>query len=103
MTQLSNPRCSSTKYPREVGSTTINREGYILEKINEHNWKLQHHIVAEKVLGHELPKGAVIHHVNEIKCDNVNDNLLICQDHVYHAGVHYRLKRLRAGLDPWSD
>ena len=58
--------------------------------------RLEHRAVAERVLGKPLPPGAEIHHVNESKLDNRPENLVICQDHAYHALLHSRLAALRA-------
>lgn len=41
---------------------------------------LEHILIAEKALGKHLPDKAEVHHVNEIKTDNRNENLVICQD-----------------------
>lgn len=54
--------------------------------------KCVHVIVAEKALGKPLPKGAIVHHVNTIKDDNRNENLVICPDAVYHNLIHKRMR-----------
>lgn len=66
------------------------RGGYILEHI----------AVAEKALGHYLPEGAEVHHVNENGKDNRNNNLVICHDSNYHRLLHLRLRALRACGNP---
>lgn len=58
--------------------------------------KREHVIIAEKALGHALPLGAVVHHVNERKPDNRNANLVICQDEIYHRLIHRRMRAFRA-------
>jgi hypothetical protein len=55
-----------------------------------------HIIVAEKALGHHLPEGAVVHHVNEDKRDYSNANLVICQNIAYHHLLHRRMRALAA-------
>lgn len=66
------------------------RNGYVMEHI----------LVAEKALGHYLPSGSVIHHVNEIKDDNRSSNLVICEGVSYHKIIHVRMKILARGGNP---
>jgi hypothetical protein len=56
----------------------------------------EHILVAEKVLGKYLPEKASIHHVNEDKTDNRNENLVICEDESYHQYLHVRMRMLKA-------
>ena len=51
-----------------------------------------HIVVAEKALGRQLPKGAVVHHVNEIRHDNRPSNLVICPNNAYHQLLHQRMR-----------
>lgn len=59
-----------------------------------------HVLVAEAALGHSLPKGACVHHVNGDKHDNRPVNLVICQDHAYHVSLHRRARVIKAGGNP---
>lgn len=76
-------RVLSPEHPRAVN-------GYVAEHI----------LVAEKALGKPLPGGVVVHHHNEIRDDNRNTNLVICQDARYHTLLHSRAATVRAGGDP---
>lgn len=59
-----------------------------------------HVAVAEAALGHYLPDGAEIHHVDEHKHNNANGNLVICQSHAYHKLLHVRARVVKGGGDP---
>lgn len=52
--------------------------------------KMEHIMVAEVALGKQLPNLAVVHHVNEVKTDNRNENLVICPNQAYHRLIHQR-------------
>lgn len=55
--------------------------------------KVREHVaVVEHALGKQLPKGPVVHHWNEIKTDNRNENLLVCHDEAYHQLIHRRMR-----------
>ena len=71
---------SSPAHPR------ANVQGYVPE----------HVLVCEKALGKLLPNGAEPHHVDGIKSNNVNSNLVLCQDHDYHALIEMRTRAFKA-------
>jgi hypothetical protein len=63
----------------------------------------EHVLVAAKALGRELPPGVEVHHLNEVKGDNRNVNLVICQDMTYHKLLHKRARVVQAGGNPETD
>lgn len=63
-------------------------------------WIASHILIAEKVLGKLLPINAEVHHVDENKANNQNNNLVICENHAYHGLLHSRLNIVKAGGDP---
>lgn len=87
----------------------VDKDGYVKVLVPGHprgvgrGWVLEHIVVAEKVLGKPLPSCAQVHHVNEVKSDNATSNLAILQSQKEHNDLHYRLKVLRAGGDPFMD
>lgn len=60
----------------------------------------EHVLIAEAALGRYLPTGAEVHHVDGDRTNNIQSNLVICQDKGYHKLLHVRARVLRAGGDP---
>jgi hypothetical protein len=60
----------------------------------------EHVAIAELALGHSLPNGAQVHHVDGNSHNNAPQNLVICQDRAYHFLLHVRTRLLKAGADP---
>lgn len=94
--------------PNWKGGQTITK-GYISIWMPNHHradargYVPQHILIFEKVLGKPLPIAIVSHHVNEIKSDNRNNNLVICQDQTYHFLLHKRTKALKVCGDANAD
>jgi len=59
-----------------------------------------HRLVAEGVLGRKLKGDECVHHVNGIKADNANKNLVICPDASYHQLLHARQRVVDLGGNP---
>lgn len=56
----------------------------------------EHIEVAERVLGHPLPRGAIVHHADENRLNNSPDNLVICPSTGYHNLIHRRMRAYAA-------
>jgi len=57
----------------------------------------EHVLIAEKAIGYYLDAKHPIHHIDENRINNQNNNLVICEDQSYHQLLHYRMKVLLAG------
>ena len=53
-------------------------------------------LVAEKAMGKHLPNKAVVHHYNEIRDNDQNKNLVVCEDQAYHILLHKRQRAYSA-------
>ena len=51
---------------------------------------VKHRVIAEIILGRQLPKGSVVHHIDGNGLNNSPNNLLICPSQEYHKLLHYR-------------
>ncbi len=60
------------------------------------HYVLRYVLIAEKVLGTLLPKGAVIHHVDNNTSNDNNNNLVICENDTYHILLHLRQRAYNA-------
>ena len=78
--------------------------GYLFSKIPEHpnassdGYIRNATVVAEKVLGRYLKKGELVHHINEVKLDDRNCNLLICNRSLHNV-IHNRTRARRRHND----
>lgn len=80
------------------GEGCLNADGYKLLTVNGDR-VYEHVHLAEKALGKSLPKGAVVHHMNENRADNHTPfNLVVCPSQLYHVLLHQRMKLYELGL-----
>jgi hypothetical protein len=56
--------------------------------LSGNGWAYTHRRVAEKQIGHAIPKGYEVHHKNAVKTDNRPANLAI-----FPKGVHQKIHR----------
>ncbi len=99
--QSHNMRLHGEKSISWNGGTFISSQGYVLVKNDEHprrtanGYVPEQILVVESIIGKFLPYGAVVHHINGDKSDNINTNLVLCQDWSYHMLLHMRTRAFR--------
>lgn len=76
----------------------VRSDGYVAE-----GRRLVHREMVEAVLGKPLPKGAEIHHVNDDRGDNRNDNFAVLQNKAEHRWLDMRRRIFRRGGRPFKD
>lgn len=72
------------------GAGSINGRGYRQIRENGGKQRPEHIVIVERALGHALPDGAEVHHVDENKAHNAGANLVVCPDRTYHRLLHIR-------------
>lgn len=78
---------------RKNGTGTVMKSGHISLNVSGRP-QYEHVITAERALGHELPDGAQVHHVDLNPSNNDSDNLVICPSDAYHKLLHRRQRAL---------
>ena len=88
------------------GGRIISTDGYVHIYKPEHpraskdSYVKEHLLIAEAAVGRFLPSPIEIHHIDENRQNNRNDNLVICPNTIYHQLLHTRLLALKACSDP---
>jgi len=96
----------SARHPSWLGGRHRTSLGYVLiyqpghPRANGQGYVMEHLLIAEGVLGYAVPVKAVVHHVNKVKDDNRNENLVVCEDEAYHRLLHVRAAAYEACGNP---
>lgn len=86
------PRGYEILVQRALGNKSTTEHGYVLVNLGHGVRQYEHILVAEKALGRKLRRGEVVHHINFVRHDNRNENLLVCTIQ-YHLQLHARMRR----------
>lgn len=85
-----------------LGGRILSSQGYVLVATGiragsaSKRYITEHILVAERALGKALPRGVVIHHVDEDRTNNAPSNLVVCENSAYHSFLHARARAYRA-------
>lgn len=65
-------------------------------------YRFEHIVIAERMYGGPLPKGAQVHHKDGDPSNNDPSNLVICPNQTYHAWLHRKARAQNAcGHPDW--
>lgn len=84
------PDTAGDKNPAWKGGKTRRTENSIRILIGKKEYRDEHILIAEKVLGRKLKIGEVVHHSDFNTRNNRNDNLLICT-RSFHVWLHRKI------------
>lgn len=79
---------------RHRGNRRKDKKGYTILRVDFGVRKKEHVHVAEQVLGRQLKRGEMVHHINGDRSDNRNCNLLICTIS-YHTWLHWKMAQIQ--------
>ena len=69
------------------------KQGYII-----HKDKPYHREIVESIIGRELKKTEIVHHIDMDKSNNSPDNLYLCENRAMHNQCHYSAEQLISEL-----
>jgi hypothetical protein len=74
--------------PRWSGGRYENRIGYVMVHDSKNRYRVEHRVIAEKIIGRDLKREETIHHINERKNDNRTENLYYFLKDNLHKAYH---------------
>ena len=84
-----------TTLRRPIGSGNITSHGYFRVSVKGKR-TLEHISIVENILKRPLRGDEQVHHFNENRIDNRNDNLVVCPNGEYHQLLHRRQRAFAA-------
>lgn len=91
-----------------IGRGVKGKYKYIAIKFRDHSksdnngYVCEHILIAERILGTFLPKGVIVHHIDNNGLNNAHNNLVICENNAYHRILHQRYRALKiSGHSHW--
>lgn len=92
-TEFKKGEVSREKNPFWKGGRRKTTNGYIMINVPNHprsyrNEVYEHIVVAEKKIGRYLNKGETVHHINRIRDDNRQENLMVFKNSSDHMKIH---------------
>lgn len=83
------------------GGRIVLKGGYVGVRAPDHprahnGYVREHILIVERAMGKQLRADAPVHHVDEVKSNNANENLVACNDKAYHQLLHQRMRALAA-------
>ena len=80
--------------PLEERKRSVDKGGYIYVHGRKPGRAIhEHRIKAEKVLGRQLKKNEIVHHIDGDRTNNANNNLII-MDRGYHQWLHAQMRKV---------
>lgn len=72
-----------------------NSKGYteVRDINNDQGWVLEHRYAVEQFLKRELKSSEVVHHIDEVKSNNLISNLMVFSSQKEHSSFHNKIKR----------
>jgi len=87
-------RYMGSSSPHWKGGRSINYAGYVMIYSPNHPMStkagvvFEHRLVMEKKLGRYLNRGEIVHHINHIRDDNREENLILLSSNTTHIELH---------------